>query len=238
MSGARVFGLCFVPLLGADTRARMWRKNSKTSHIFASSPPGRPRRALPTSKTHTNHSQVTLRSCLLREMRVFRSFKNAFCGIELPTVSLQGGRPVVDVCGQYPNTVHLHHERWTHYEVLKPHSSASANGDGTLELEAASDATRPAHASDATRPARAPDATRPAPFVFPKRSHEYARGSSVPGAPEIRILWCWFPRSERWTEHELIERSTRAIAAVRNDDLVALPALIPTHGPKPRIGLM
>lgn len=43
--------------------------------------------------------------------------------------------------------------------------------------------------------------------------------------PESRILWCWFPRSERWTEYELIERSTRAIAAVRNDDLVALPAL-------------
>ena len=43
--------------------------------------------------------------------------------------------------------------------------------------------------------------------------------------PESRVLWCWFPRSKNWTETELIERSTRAISAVRNDDLIALPEL-------------
>ena len=78
----------FVPLLGAETRAREWRRTGGESPFFSHASPGRPWRALATSKTHTNHSQVTLRSCLLREMRVFRSFKNTFSGIELPAVSL------------------------------------------------------------------------------------------------------------------------------------------------------
>ena len=79
----------FVPLLGAETHAREWRRTEKQL-IFAHASPGRPWCVLATSKTHTNHSQITLRSCLLREMRVFRSFKNAFSGIELPAVSLGG----------------------------------------------------------------------------------------------------------------------------------------------------
>ena len=44
-----------------------------------------------------------------------------------------------------------------------------------------------------------------------------------------RLLWCWLPRSNRWTEHELLERSTRAVAACRAHDVIALPDLPPAH---------
>ena len=69
-------------------RARVSDVEQKTQLIFVHASPGRPWCVLATSKTHTNHSQITLRSCLLRELRVSRSFKNAFYGIELPAVSL------------------------------------------------------------------------------------------------------------------------------------------------------
>jgi len=39
------------------------------------------------------------------------------------------------------------------------------------------------------------------------------------------VLWCWIPRSSRWTANELLERSTRAVAACRADDIIALPEL-------------
>ena len=42
--------------------------------------PWRPR------NTHTNGNRVALRSCLLREMHVFRSFKTGLAGIDLPAV--------------------------------------------------------------------------------------------------------------------------------------------------------
>ena len=57
--------------------ALMWRKNSKTSYIFASSSPGRPRRALAASKTHTDRRRIALRTCLFRKVRISRSFKTA-----------------------------------------------------------------------------------------------------------------------------------------------------------------
>jgi len=37
------------------------------------------------------------------------------------------------------------------------------------------------------------------------------------------VLWCWFPRSTNWTEYQLLERSTRAVAACRSNDIIALP---------------
>ena len=37
------------------------------------------------------------------------------------------------------------------------------------------------------------------------------------------VLWCWFPRSTKWTEYQLLERSTRAVAACRSNDIIALP---------------
>lgn len=40
-----------------------------------------------------------------------------------------------------------------------------------------------------------------------------------------RILWCWWPRSSRWTEEELVERSTRAVSACAASDVIALPDL-------------
>jgi len=39
------------------------------------------------------------------------------------------------------------------------------------------------------------------------------------------VLWCWLPRSSRWTTSELLERTTRAVAACRAHDFVALPDL-------------
>ena len=39
------------------------------------------------------------------------------------------------------------------------------------------------------------------------------------------VLWCWIPRSSKWTTAELLERTTRAVAACRADDLIALPDL-------------
>ena len=39
------------------------------------------------------------------------------------------------------------------------------------------------------------------------------------------VLWCWLPHSEKWTMPELVERSTRAVAACRAADLLALPDL-------------
>ena len=35
------------------------------------------RRALAASKTHTDRRRISLRTCLLREVRIFRSFKTA-----------------------------------------------------------------------------------------------------------------------------------------------------------------
>jgi len=39
------------------------------------------------------------------------------------------------------------------------------------------------------------------------------------------VLWCWLPRSSAWTESEIVERTTRAVAACRTHDLIALPDL-------------
>ena len=39
------------------------------------------------------------------------------------------------------------------------------------------------------------------------------------------VLWCWLPRANHWTTRELIERCTRAVAACRTDDHIALPDL-------------
>ena len=88
-----VFVVCLrlVPRLGAAGRARVCAyvaKNMKIVLFPASASPGRPWRALTTYKTHTIHNRIALRSCLLRETRVFRSFKSGFCGLELPMVSL------------------------------------------------------------------------------------------------------------------------------------------------------
>ena len=54
----------------------------------ASASPGRPWRALATFKIHTNHNWIDLGSSCMRKMPKFRSFKSAFCGLELPMVSL------------------------------------------------------------------------------------------------------------------------------------------------------
>ena len=43
------------------------------------------------------------------------------------------------------------------------------------------------------------------------------------------VLWCWLPRSSRWEIGELMERTTRAVAACRASDYVALPDLAPVH---------
>ena len=39
------------------------------------------------------------------------------------------------------------------------------------------------------------------------------------------VLWCWLPRSSCWTLYELLERCSRAVAACRGDDMIALPDL-------------
>ena len=43
------------------------------------------------------------------------------------------------------------------------------------------------------------------------------------------ILWCWLPRSNSWTLDEVLERTTRAVAACRSRDLIALPNLRRAH---------
>mmetsp|Transcript_30739 Transcript_30739/g.80127 ORF Transcript_30739/g.80127 Transcript_30739/m.80127 type:complete len:1164 (+) Transcript_30739:124-3615(+) len=43
------------------------------------------------------------------------------------------------------------------------------------------------------------------------------------------VLWCWLPRSSAWTESEIVERTTRAVAACRAHDLIALPDLPIVH---------
>jgi len=43
------------------------------------------------------------------------------------------------------------------------------------------------------------------------------------------VLWCWLPRSSAWTESEIVERTTRAVAACRARDLIALPDLPVVH---------
>eukprot|EP00322_Chrysochromulina_rotalis_P000411 CAMPEP_0115828598 /NCGR_PEP_ID=MMETSP0287-20121206/657_1 /TAXON_ID=412157 /ORGANISM="Chrysochromulina rotalis, Strain UIO044" /LENGTH=1056 /DNA_ID=CAMNT_0003281821 /DNA_START=340 /DNA_END=3510 /DNA_ORIENTATION=- len=39
------------------------------------------------------------------------------------------------------------------------------------------------------------------------------------------VLWCWLPRSSAWSETEIVERTTRAVAACCSHDLIALPDL-------------
>ena len=106
VSGALcVFVVCLrlVPRLGAAGRARVYArvrwKTGKTCYfslmrcLAGLGGPWRPK------NTHTNHNRIALRSCLMREMRVFRSFKTGLAGVDLPAVSFSLK------CTQ----MHLHH---------------------------------------------------------------------------------------------------------------------------------
>ena len=78
------------PLASTEPSYRIYADHSQReqekSVFFASAPSGGhggPWR--PEERTQ----MISLRSCLMRKMRVYGSFKSAFCGLELPMVSLQ-----------------------------------------------------------------------------------------------------------------------------------------------------